>query len=122
MFPMMGKVFPNEDSTPVHRLEYQAEIAAALKRQLGDSHKAIKMVMRWAGVSERTAKNWFAGSHAPAGDHLIALLQHSDEVLSAVLTMSGRTELNLTANLLETRERLASVLQEIDVLLGVDGD
>ena len=56
------------------------------------------------------------------GDHLIVLLPHSGEVLSAVLLMSGRTELNLTANLLETRERLASVLQEIDVLLGVDGD
>ena len=56
------------------------------------------------------------------GDHLIVLLPHSGEVLSAVLLMSGRTELNLTANLQETRERLASVLQEIDVLLAVDGD
>ena len=84
MFPKMGKTFPDEDRRRVDRLEYQAAISAALKRELGGSHRAIKTAMKWTGVSERTAKNWFAGSHGPAGEHLIELLRNSDEVAAAV--------------------------------------
>jgi hypothetical protein len=62
MFPKMGKTFPDDDEGKVDRLKYQMAIAAALKRELGGSHRAIKIVMRWTGVSERTAKNWLAGS------------------------------------------------------------
>jgi hypothetical protein len=46
MFPKMGKTFPDEDGRRVDRLEYQAAISAALKRELGGSHRAIKTAMR----------------------------------------------------------------------------
>ena len=75
MFPKMGKTFPNEDGGHIERLKYQAAIAAALKRELGGSHRAIKTIMNWTGVSERTAKNWIAGSHGPAGEHLVGLIE-----------------------------------------------
>lgn len=42
------------------KLDYRLEIAAALRRELGGSHQAIKASMNWTGASERTAKNWLA--------------------------------------------------------------
>ena len=117
MFPKMGKTFPDEDGRRVDRLEYQAAISAALKRELGGSHRAIKTAMKWTGASERTAKNWFAGSHGPAGEHLIELLRNSDEVAAAVLALSGRSELRVVAGLHQTRETLLHVLEALDALL-----
>lgn len=94
MFPKMGKTFPDDDEWKVDRLKYQVAIAAALKRELGGSHRAIKIVMRWTRVSERTAKNWLAGSHGPAGEHPVELMRNSNEVLAAVLSLAGRGELS----------------------------
>ncbi len=99
MFPKMGKTFPDDDERKVDRLKYQMAIAAALKRELGGSHRAIKIVMRWTGVSERTAKNWLAGTHGPAGEHLVELMRNSNEVMAAVLSLAGRGELQIGAGL-----------------------
>ncbi|PSL17236.1 XRE family transcriptional regulator [Shimia abyssi] len=118
MFPKMGKTFPDDDEWKVDRLKYQMAIAAALKGELGGSHRAIKIVMRWTGVSERTAKNWLAGSHGPAGEHLVELMRNSNEVLAAVLSLAGRGELRMGAGLHETRQTLLQLLQVLDGLLG----
>lgn len=61
-----------------------------LHEELDDTHKAIKMAMRWTGASERTVKYWFSGERGPSGDHLIALARHSDAVLYGVLALAGR--------------------------------
>ncbi|WP_306128371.1 hypothetical protein [Roseovarius sp. MMSF_3350] len=114
----MGKTFPDNDERKVDRLKYQMAIAAALKRELGGSHRAIKIVMRWTGVSERTAKNWLAGSHGPAGEHLVELMRNSNQVLAAVLSLAGRGELKIGAGLHETRETLLQLLQVLDGILG----
>ncbi|MCA0872751.1 hypothetical protein LCL97_18110 [Seohaeicola saemankumensis] len=114
----MRKTFPDDDEGKVDRLKYQMAIAAALKRELGGSHRAIKIVMRWTGVSERTAKNWLAGSHGPAGEHLVELMRNSNEVLAAVLSLAGRGELKIGAGLHETRETLLQLLEVLDSLLG----
>ena len=121
MFPKMGKTFPEDDEGKVDRLKYQMTIAAALKRELGGSHRAIKIVMRWTSVSERTAKNWLAGSHGPAGEHLVELMRNSNEVLAAVLVLAGRGELKIGAGLHETRETLLQALDVLDGLLGTSG-
>lgn len=118
MFPKMGKTFPNDDEGKLDRLKYKMAIAAALKQELGGSHRAIKIVMRWTGVSERTAKNWLAGSHGPAGEHLVELMRNSNEVMAAVLSLAGRDQFKIGAGLHETRE---SVLQLLDVLDGLLG-
>ncbi|MEO9781601.1 MAG: XRE family transcriptional regulator [Sedimentitalea sp.] len=121
MFPKMGKTFPDDDEAKVDRLKYQMAIAAALKRELGGSHRAIKIVMRWTGVSERTAKNWLAGAHGPAGEHLVELMRNSNEVSFAVLSLAGRSELKVGAGLHETRETLLQLLDVLDGLLGTSG-
>ena len=121
MFPKMGKTFPNGYGKRINRIEYQAAIAAALKRELGGSHRAIKTVMKWTGVSERTAKNWIAGFHGPAGEHLIELLRNSDQVVATVLSLSTRTEFQIAAELQEARETLLQALGTVDALLEVSG-
>jgi hypothetical protein len=63
-------------------------IAAALRRDLGSTHQAIKTVMRWTGASERTVKNWFAARSGPSGEHLVALIHHSDEVFERNLLLA----------------------------------
>lgn len=118
MFPKMGKTFPDDDEGKVDRLKYQMAIAAALKRELGGSHQAIKIVMRWTGVSERTAKNWLTGFHGPAGEHLVELMRNSNEMLAVVLVLAGRGDLKIGAGLHETRENLLQLLNVLDGLLG----
>jgi hypothetical protein len=80
--------------TFVHLVEepadYRTAIAMALHEELDDTHRAIKMAMRWTGASERTVKYWFAGERGPSGDHLIALARHSDAALYVVLALAGR--------------------------------
>jgi hypothetical protein len=66
------------------------EIAMALHEELDDTHRAIKMAMRWTGASERTVNYWFSGERGPSGDHLIALARHSDAVLYVVVALAGR--------------------------------
>ncbi|MTJ05876.1 MAG: XRE family transcriptional regulator [Sediminimonas qiaohouensis] len=89
----MGTVVPKM-GTFVHLVEeptdYRKAMALALHVELGETHRAIKMAMRWTGASERTVKYWFAGERGPRGDHLIALVQHSDAVLYVVLALAGR--------------------------------
>jgi hypothetical protein len=97
---------------------YPTAIADALQRQLGTTHQAIKIVMRWTGAGERTVKNWLIGASGPSGQHLVELIRHSDEVLEVLLRMAGRHEAIATKKLLATRNVLAETLLEINELLG----
>jgi hypothetical protein len=69
--------------------------------------------MRWTGASERTVKNWFAGTSGPSGEHLVALLRHSDTVLEAVLHLAGREQAVAAKKLLDLRDTLVEMLDLI---------
>ena len=122
MFPKKGNVFPNADGEVRLEVNYRQTIAAALHRELKGTHRAVKTTMRWTGASERTAKNWIAGSHGPSGEHLISLMRHSDEELAGLLSLAGREEAAAAMRLVEERGRLKKVLQQIDVAIDGDGD
>lgn len=89
----MGTVVPKM-GTIVHltkeTTDYRTAISMALHEELGGTHRAIKMAMRWTGASERTVKYWFSGERGPSGDHLIALARHSDAVLYVFLSLADR--------------------------------
>lgn len=112
MFPKKGKVFPDSNGRDQRHLglNYSETVAAALREVVGDTHQAVKIVMRWTGADERTIKNWFAGKNGPSGVHLIALFRHSDAVLNACLSLAGRERVVADRNLLELRERLRELL------------
>jgi hypothetical protein len=89
----MGTPVPKMGTT-VHlaadQARYRRAIADALRQELGPTHRAIKTAMRWTGASERTVKYWLSGERGPSGEHLILLAQHSDAVLTTILTMAER--------------------------------
>ena len=85
MLPKKGRVLPATD--------YADVIAFALRGELGESHRAIKTVMRWTGASERAVKNWLSGASGPSGMHLVRILRYSDGALETLLAASRRIDL-----------------------------
>ena len=116
MFPKKGKVFLGPDGRQHSGLDYAATVAAALREGVGDTHQAIKMVMRWTGADERTIKNWFAATNGPSGAHLVALFRHSDAVLDACLRLAGRERIIANRKLVEVREKLRELLTLIEFI------
>ena len=117
-FPKKGKFFPREngyDGNSGHRTSgcFADEIASALKRSLGDSRAGVKTVAAWTGANEKTVKNWFAGTYAPSGVHLIALARHSDEVLVTFLSMAGRDDLMVAVKLAGAEEAISDLLDAV---------
>lgn len=106
MFPKRGNRFPGTESDQI----YAAVIAEALRRELGETHQAIKTVVRWTGASERTAKNWFSGARGPNGPHLVALASHSEAVFEALLVMLGKEALLAAKKVIDARHRLKEVV------------
>ena len=91
MFPKRGKELHRGTLGSGVDAEFEQAIAAALKGELGSTHRAIKTVMGWTGASERTVKHWFAGTHGPSGQYLIALARHSDAVMMYFLVAAKST-------------------------------
>src|SRR3954451_2477717 len=110
MLPKTGKRFPNADDRGATGLTYAGAIAGALRGELGETHQAIKSVMRWTGAGERSAKNWLGGTCGPSGEHLLSLIRHSDAVLLAVLQFCGREVLTPQVSLSQLRSALAKTL------------
>lgn len=113
-FPKKGKSFPkyggnggSDSSLDDHA--FAMTIAAALKSELRNQNSRAKLVARWTGANERTAKNWILGRYAPCGRHLVALAQHSDQVLNAILSMAGREDLLLAVKVEDLRRRVAEL-------------
>jgi hypothetical protein len=113
-FPKKGKSFPknggnggSDSSLDDHA--FAMKIAAALKSELRNQNSRAKLVAGWTGANERTAKNWILGRYAPCGRHLVALAQHSDEVLNAILSMAGREDLLLAIKVEDLRRRVAEL-------------
>lgn len=110
MFPKTG----NKRPYPQSETDFAMLVARALNAELGSTHRAVKTVMRWTGASERTAKHWLAGTHAPDGAHLIGLVRHSDGVLGDFLRAAGRGDVVLAVELVDLRSRLLEIVEFID--------
>jgi hypothetical protein len=114
MFPKKGNELPRGPRGPGGDGEFGQGIASALVSELGLTHRAIKTVMRWTGANERTVKHWFAGTHGPSGQHLIALARHSDAVMMYFLFAAGRPSLSLGVRFSEVRAQLNDLVLAID--------
>lgn len=116
MLPKMGNKLPRRGTTTASHLEFNRAIAEALRKELGGSHRAIKVVMRWTGASESAVKNWLAGSHGPSGEHLVSLMRNSDTVLATVLVMAGRDGHLTALKTAELKRHLVEILDLIEKL------
>ncbi|MFN3311984.1 MAG: hypothetical protein ACK46Q_00775 [Hyphomonas sp.] len=117
-FPKKGKLFPkgkgyggNGRQEPESR--FADEIAAALRRSLGDHRAGAKVVASWTGANEKTVKNWFSGRYGPSGDHLVSLAQHSDEVLGTFLAQAGRQDLMVAMKLAAAEHAVEELLMAV---------
>lgn len=116
MFPKKGSSFPvGRDA--LTDTEFAQVIASALKVEFGSTRNATKMIMRWTGVSNRTAKNWLNGINAPSGVHLILLARESNAVLKAMMLMAERPEMSLGASLISLRRVLAETMTALDQMM-----
>lgn len=118
MLHKKGNIFQRTSQGAVSQIEYREAIAAALSHELGGAGRATKVTSNWAGVTERTAKNWILGSNGPSGEHLLELMRHSDVVLAVVLGLAGRTEALAALRVGRVRHELKSVLKDLDVIYG----
>lgn len=114
MLPKTGKRFPGRSDRESDGSSYAAIIAGALAKELGDTHRAAKVLMGWTGAGERTAKHWLAGLHGPTGDHLLVLMRESEAVFEAVLAAIDRRDAAIAARMLAAQRSLqetASLIQ-----------
>jgi hypothetical protein len=118
MLPKKGIAFPNGDELE----NYSRAIAYALKCELGLTHQAVKIAMRWTGAGERTVKNWMAGISGPSGEHLVDLVRYSDCVLDVLLILGGRQRVAGAQKLIGLRNKLAETIQQIDALISEEMD
>jgi len=114
--PKKGNVLHRQKQA-VPEKKYAHSIAVALRAELGSTHGAVKVVMRWTGAGERTVKHWLAGTCGPSGSHLISLLGHSDQVLQTVLDGAGRSEALAPQQLLVLQGVLADTVAVIEKVL-----
>ena len=121
-FPKKGKSFPkgrdpnnsNGDGGGLDgAIDFALEIASALERALRDRNTRIKTVAGWTGANERTVKNWLSGQYGPCGAHLVVLIQHSDEVLNAVLSMGRRHDLVFAQKLDDLEQRILELMSTL---------
>lgn len=106
MLPKSGTLLPARGAVLTER-DYASCIRQALRDELGGSRMAAKLLMRWTDASNRTARNWLNGSASPSGYHLVCLARKSDAVLGAMLSLSGRPELALSADIRAIEAALA---------------
>ena len=109
-----GKTFPK--TTVYAGAPFAAEIAEALRAEFGGSPSAVKTIGRLTARNERAVRNWFEGKNGPSAENLVTLIQHSDEVLNAVLRLAGRQELAMASDLSRLQEQMRAAVQAMDEL------
>lgn len=110
-----GKTFP-DDSSVADGQSFADAIAAALVRDFGQSHAAVKTAARLVHANERAVRNWFDARNGPSGEHLVVLMHHSDAVTEAVLHLAHRDQLLGSVILDEARAKLCQMLAILDDL------
>ena len=74
MLPKTGRKLPLWKGVLEGREIYARTIAELLRKELGDSHRAIKQLMRQTDASERTVKHWLSGQHGPDTVYFLRLV------------------------------------------------
>lgn len=87
MLPKKGRRLPPWTGVLAGRQAYALTIAGLLRKEHGESHRAIKQLMRKTDASERTVKHWFSGQHGPNSLYLLRLVMSSPAIGAFVLEL-----------------------------------
>lgn len=117
MVPNNGSKFRN---TPIDLSDALLAhmIGAALKAELGGTRQATKTVMRWAHVSDHTARSWLNGQTSPSSLHLLELATQSENVMTVILKATGHARLELAHDLTAVENVLETALVRVRALRG----
>ena len=85
MLQKKGRRLPAWKSVLGGREVYARTIAELLRKEHGDSHRAIKQLMRQTDASERTVKHWLSGQHGPDTVYFLRLVVSSPVIRAFVL-------------------------------------
>ena len=85
MLPKKGRKLPPWTGVLGGREIYARTIAELLRKEHGDSHRAIKQLMRQTDASERTVKHWLSGQHGPDTVYFLRLVVSSPVIRAFVL-------------------------------------
>ena len=85
MLPKKGKKLPAWKGALGGRQAYADVMADLLKKEHGDSHRAVKLLMRQTDASERTIKHWLAAQHGPDTVFFLRLVATSPVIRAFVL-------------------------------------
>lgn len=113
-----GNTFPIKPSADTEAT-FAAVIAAALRKDFGDTPAHVKHIARLTGANARTVQNWLQARNGPNGAGLVVLMRHSDEVTTAVLTLSDRENLKSAAETVKRLARLKSAVAAVHQLLNI---
>lgn len=85
MLPKKGKKLPAWKGALAGRQAYADVMADLMKKEHGDSHRAVKLLMRQTDASERTIKHWLAAQHGPDTVFFLRLVATSPVIRAFVL-------------------------------------
>ena len=85
MLPKTGRKFPQWTGVLGGRETYAQTIAELLRKEHGDSRRAIKQLMRQTDASERTVKHWLSAQHGPDTVYFLRLVVSSPVIRAFVL-------------------------------------
>ncbi len=85
MLPKTGRKLPTWKGVLGARDVFAKTIADLLRKEHGDSHRAIKQLIRQTSASERTVKHWLAAQHAPDTLFFLRLVVSSPVIRAFVL-------------------------------------
>jgi hypothetical protein len=121
--PIKGNSLPNSGkelhSVPRRRRRadgYSVAVSEALKTQVSGSSHATKKLIRWTGASERAVKGWLSGTNGPCGEHLVELMEKSDEVWDSLRRLTKRPSIEVR-HLVALKVSLEVALASIDAIL-----
>jgi hypothetical protein len=114
--PKSGKELHSPSRRRGRASAYSVAVSEALKIQLDGSSHTTKKVMRWTGASERTVKGWLSGTNGPCGEHLVELMENSDEVWDSLRKLTKRPSIEVR-HLIALRASLEVALASIDAIL-----
>ncbi|WP_283179907.1 hypothetical protein [Gemmobacter sp. 24YEA27] len=77
MLPKKGRKLPVWNGALVGRDAYARTMADLLRKEHGESHRAVKALMRQTHASERTVKHWLSGQHGPDSLYFLRLMVSS---------------------------------------------
>ncbi|WP_147391963.1 MULTISPECIES: hypothetical protein [Paracoccus] len=115
MLPNSGRKLPKMQRAPTEA-EYIVQISNALRGELGGTGMAVKTIMRWTGVSDRSARTWMNGSGSPSGYHLLRLARECDAVFEVLLDFTDHPEARLGFDLHAAEVAIARAMGAFEAL------